>query len=56
MASSLRAAARRSYYSGTLAQFCEAKLDEIFGQMARQNDFDLSGTHGLSRLAFCSVF
>jgi hypothetical protein len=42
--SSLRAAAQRSYYSDTLAEFCAADRDEIFGRMARQNDFDLTGT------------
>ena len=40
--SSLRAAARRSYYSATLAEFCAADHDEIFGRMARQNPFDLT--------------
>lgn len=39
----LSAAARRSYYSGTLAAFCAADRDAIFAQMARQNDFDLTG-------------
>jgi hypothetical protein len=42
--SSLRAAAQRSYYSGTLAEFCAADRDQIFAQMARRNDFDLTGT------------
>jgi hypothetical protein len=37
-------AARRSYYSSTLAAFCAADPDVIFAQMARQNDFDLTGT------------
>lgn len=37
-------AARRSYYSNTLAAFCAADRDAIFAQMARQNDFDLTGT------------
>ena len=41
---SLRAAAQRSYYSGTLAEFCAADPNEIFARMARQNDFDLTGT------------
>jgi hypothetical protein len=40
----LRAAAKRSYYSGTLAEFCAADRDEIFARMARRNDFDLTGT------------
>src|ERR1700694_3470783 len=40
----LSPAARRSYYSGTLAAFCAADRDEIFGRMALQNDFDLTGT------------
>jgi hypothetical protein len=40
----LRAAAQRSYYSGTLVDFCAADRDEIFARMARQNDFDLTGT------------
>jgi hypothetical protein len=35
-------AARRSYYSGTLAEFCAADRDEIFARMARQTDFDLN--------------
>src|SRR5437867_3148645 len=38
----LRAAARRSHYSATLAEFCAADRDEIFGRMARQNPFDLT--------------
>jgi len=42
--SSLRAAAQRSYYSGTLTEFCAAGLDAIFSRMALQNDFDLTGT------------
>jgi hypothetical protein len=42
--SSLRAAAQRSYYSGSLTEFCAADRDQIFGQMARRNDFDLTGT------------
>jgi hypothetical protein len=37
-------AARRSYYSASLATFCAADLDAIFAEMARQNDFDLTGT------------
>src|SRR5712692_859525 len=37
-------AARRSYYSGTLAAFCAADRDQIFAQLALQNDFDLTGT------------
>jgi DICT domain-containing protein len=41
---SLPPAARRSYYSGSLAAFCVADRDEIFARMARQNDFDLTGT------------
>jgi hypothetical protein len=40
----LSAAARRSYYSSTIAAFCTADRDAIFAQMARQNDFDLTGT------------
>ena len=40
----LSPAARRSYYSNTLAAFCAADRDVIFAQMARQNDFDLTGT------------
>jgi hypothetical protein len=40
----LRAAARRSYYSGTLTAFCAADRNEIFARMARRNDFDLTGT------------
>ena len=40
----LRAAAQRSYYSATLVEFCAADRDEIFARMARQNDFDLTGT------------
>lgn len=44
MTGSLLPAARRSYYSGTLAEFCAADRDEIFARMARQNDFDLTGT------------
>jgi len=40
----LRAAAQRSYYSGTLAEFCGADRNEIFARMARRNDFDLTGT------------
>jgi hypothetical protein len=40
----LSPAARRSYYAGTLAAFCTADRDAIFAQMARQNDFDLTGT------------
>jgi hypothetical protein len=40
----LRAAAKRSYYSGTLVEFCAADRDEIFARMALQNDFDLTGT------------
>jgi hypothetical protein len=42
--SSLRAAAQRSYYSGTITEFCAADLNEIFARMARRNDFDLTGT------------
>jgi Uncharacterized conserved protein (DUF2075) len=37
-------AARRSYYSNTLAAFCAADRDQIFAQLALQNDFDLIGT------------
>lgn len=44
MTDTLSPAARRSYYSGTLAAFCEADRDGIFARMARQNDFDLTGT------------
>jgi hypothetical protein len=40
----LSPAARRSYYSASLAQFCAADHDEVFARMARQNDFDLTGT------------
>ena len=40
----LRAAAQRSYYSGTLTEFCAADRNEIFARMARRNDFDLTGT------------
>lgn len=40
----LSPAARRSYYSAPLAEFWAADRDEIFGRMARQNDFDLTGT------------
>jgi hypothetical protein len=40
----LSGAAQRSYYSGTLAEFCVADRNEIFARMARQNDFDLTGT------------
>jgi len=40
----LHAAARRSYYSATLEEFCAANRDEIFGRMARQNSFDLTLT------------
>jgi hypothetical protein len=40
----LRAAAQRSYYSGTLTEFCAADRNEIFARMARKNDFDLTGT------------
>lgn len=40
----LRAAARRSYYSGTLTEFCAADRNEIFARMARRNDFELTGT------------
>ena len=39
-----RAAAQRSYYSGTLTEFCAADPNEIFARMARRNDFDLTGT------------
>jgi hypothetical protein len=42
--SSLRAAAQRSYYSGTITEFCAADLNEIFARMVRRNDFDLTGT------------
>ncbi|MGH2360683.1 MAG: hypothetical protein ACRDGM_09120, partial [bacterium] len=34
----------RSYYSGTIAEFCTAGVDAVFAQMARRNDFDLTGT------------
>jgi hypothetical protein len=44
MLTSLRAARRRSYYAGTLAEFCAANRDEIFAAMAQRNDFDLTGT------------
>lgn len=44
MTESLRAAARRSYYSGSIADFCAADPGTIFARMARQNDFDLTGT------------
>jgi hypothetical protein len=40
----LRVAAQRSYYSGTLTEFCAADRNEIFARMARRNDFDLTGT------------
>lgn len=40
----LRAAAKRSYYADTLTEFCAADRNEIFAQMARRNDFDLTGT------------
>lgn len=40
----LRAAAQRSYYSGTLTEFCAADRNEIFARMAQRNDFDLTGT------------
>jgi hypothetical protein len=36
------AAVQRAYYSGTLAEFCAADCDTIFGRMARQNEFDLT--------------
>ena len=39
-----RAAAQRSYYSGTIAEFCAADLNEIFARMVQRNDFDLTGT------------
>ena len=42
--SSSSAAAQRSYYSATLAEFCAADRNEIFARMALQNDFDLTGT------------
>ena len=45
-------AAQRSYYSGTLMEFCAADRDEIFAQMARKNIStrpELSGTHGSRR-------
>lgn len=42
--SSFSAAAQRSYYSATLAEFCAADRNEIFARMALQNDFDLTGT------------
>jgi len=41
---SLRAAAQRSYYSGTITEFRAADLNEIFARMVRRNDFDLTGT------------
>lgn len=41
---SLRPAALRSYYSGSITEFCAADLNEIFAQMVRRNDFDLIGT------------
>jgi len=37
-----RAAAQRSFYCATLAEFCAADCDQIFGRMARQNPFDLT--------------
>lgn len=44
MTERLSPAARRSYYSNTIAAFCGADSDGIFAQMARRNDFDLTGT------------
>jgi hypothetical protein len=37
-------AVNRSYYSGSIADFCAADADVVFAQMARRNDFDLTGT------------
>lgn len=34
----------RSYYSGSIADFCAADVDAVLAQMARRNDFDLTGT------------
>jgi hypothetical protein len=53
--SSLRAAAQRSYYSGTLTEFCAADLNEIFARMALQNDFDLTGTQRDAWLAQAEI-
>lgn len=38
------AAARRSYYSGTLDAFCACQVEAVFARMALENDFDLTGT------------
>ena len=40
--SPLLPAAQRSFYSATLAEFCAADRDQIFGRMARENSFDLT--------------
>ncbi len=34
----------RAYYSGSIAEFCAANLSAVFSEMARRNDFDLTGT------------
>jgi hypothetical protein len=34
----------RAYYSDSLSGFCSADLSHIFARMARENDFDLTGT------------
>ena len=39
---SLRAAARRSFYSARIAEFCTADRDQIFARMALENPFDLT--------------
>jgi len=51
----VRAAAQRSYYSGTLTEFCAADRNEIFARMARRNDFDLTGTQRDAWLAEAEV-
>ena len=51
----LSAAAQRSYYSGTLTEFCAADLDAIFARMALQNDFDLTGTQRDAWLAQAQI-
>lgn len=51
----MRAAAQRSYYSGTLTEFCAADRNEIFARMARRNDFDLTGTQRDAWLAEAEV-
>jgi hypothetical protein len=35
---------QRSYYSGTIAEFCRADDDAVLGHMAQHNDFDLAGS------------